>query len=157
MNCVRFCFWRCLWPFCLCMKYPGNRWTDLRQIHTEDVFSPLLGRVWRSKVKGKGHQEQKRYFRLNFGGLHAVCCILMHQSSHFATKLYHQDYTTDLQLLLLRKDSLVSFLGVCKTVCPMLSARCLSVCLSVVSVCNVGVSWPNGWTDQDETWRASSK
>ena len=27
----------------------------------------------------------------------------------------------------------------------------LSVCLSV---CDVGVLWPNGWTDQDETWRA---
>ena len=27
----------------------------------------------------------------------------------------------------------------------------LSVCLSV---CNVRALWPNGWTDQDETWRA---
>jgi len=25
------------------------------------------------------------------------------------------------------------------------------VCLSVLSVCNVGVLWPNGWMDQDET------
>ena len=33
----------------------------------------------------------------------------------------------------------------------------LSVCLSVLSVspvCNVGVLWPKGWMDQDETWRA---
>jgi len=35
---------------------------------------------------------------------------------------------------------------VCKTVRPMLSDRC--------PVCNVGVLWPNGWTDQDETWHA---
>jgi len=42
---------------------------------------------------------------------------------------------------------------VCRTVRPMLSDRC-PVCLSVLSVCNVGVLWPNGWTDQDETWRA---
>ena len=30
------------------------------------------------------------------------------------------------------------------------------VCLScpVLSVCNIGVLWPNGWTDQDETWHA---
>ena len=30
------------------------------------------------------------------------------------------------------------------------------VCLSCLfcPVCNVGVSWPNGWMDQDETWRA---
>ena len=41
---------------------------------------------------------------------------------------------------------------VCKTVCPMLSDRC-PVCLSC-PVCNVGALWPNGWMDQDETWRA---
>jgi len=29
----------------------------------------------------------------------------------------------------------------------------LSVCLSC-PVCNVGILWPNGWTDQDETWHA---
>jgi len=39
---------------------------------------------------------------------------------------------------------------VCKTVRPMLSVRCLSV----LSVCNVCTLWPNGWTDQDETWHA---
>ena len=36
---------------------------------------------------------------------------------------------------------------VCKTVRPMLLVRCLSVC-------DVGILWPNGWTDQDETWHA---
>jgi len=41
---------------------------------------------------------------------------------------------------------------VCKTVRPMLPDRCLSV----LSVGNVGVLWPNGWTDQDETWRAGT-
>jgi len=25
----------------------------------------------------------------------------------------------------------------------------------VLSVCNVGVLWPNGWMDQDETWHGS--
>jgi len=35
-------------------------------------------------------------------------------------------------------------------VCPILSDRCLSVC-PVLSVCNVGVLWPNGWMDQGET------
>ena len=40
----------------------------------------------------------------------------------------------------------------------MLSDRCLSV-LAVCPVmpcsdCDVGVLWPNGWMDQDETWRA---
>jgi len=32
----------------------------------------------------------------------------------------------------------------------MLSVRC-PVCLSV---CDVRALWPNGWTDQDETWHA---
>jgi len=43
---------------------------------------------------------------------------------------------------------------VCKTVRPMLSDRCLS-CLSVLAVLSVmlvGVLWPNGLTDQHETW-----
>ena len=40
---------------------------------------------------------------------------------------------------------------VCKSVRPMLSESCLSV-LSCLSVCNVGVLWPNGWMDQDATW-----
>ena len=28
------------------------------------------------------------------------------------------------------------------------------VCVSCLSVCDVHALWPNGWTDQDETWRA---
>jgi len=40
---------------------------------------------------------------------------------------------------------------VCKTVRPMLSDR--RPVLSVLSVCNVGALWPNGWMDQNETWR----
>ena len=34
-------------------------------------------------------------------------------------------------------------------VCPMLS----DCCLSLLSVCHVGVLLPNGWMDQDETWQ----
>ena len=34
----------------------------------------------------------------------------------------------------------------------MLSDSC--PVLSVLSVCDVGALWPNGWTDQDETWHA---
>jgi len=36
------------------------------------------------------------------------------------------------------------------TVRLMLSDRC--PVLSVLSFCNVGVLWPNGWMDQDATW-----
>jgi len=38
-----------------------------------------------------------------------------------------------------------------KMVRRMLSDHC-HVCLSVLSVCNVRVLWPNGWMDQGETW-----
>ena len=37
---------------------------------------------------------------------------------------------------------------VCKMVCPVLLDRCLSY----LSVCDVGVLWPNTWMDQNETW-----
>jgi len=40
---------------------------------------------------------------------------------------------------------------VCKTVRPMLSDGCLS-CLFDCPICDVGVLWPNGWMDKDETW-----
>ena len=41
---------------------------------------------------------------------------------------------------------------VCKTVRPMLSVCCLSC--PVLSVCDFRALWPNGCTDQDETWHA---
>jgi len=36
------------------------------------------------------------------------------------------------------------------------SVVCLScpVCLSLCPVCDVRALWPNGWTDQDESWHA---
>ena len=43
-----------------------------------------------------------------------------------------------------------SWVTVYKMVHSMLSDRCLSV----LSVCDVRALWPNGWTDQDETWHA---
>jgi len=49
--------------FSLCMKYFGNRWTDLRQIHMEDVFGPSLGRVWRSRSKVKVIRDKNGIFR----------------------------------------------------------------------------------------------
>ena len=54
--------------FCLCMKCLGNRWTDLRQIHTEDVFGPSLGQVWRSRSKANNTRDQ-----MAFSALSAAC------------------------------------------------------------------------------------
>ena len=56
-------FWRCLWLFRLCMKYLGNRWTDLHQIHREGVFGPSLGWVWMSRSKVKVTTDKKRGFQ----------------------------------------------------------------------------------------------
>ena len=41
-----------------------------------------------------------------------------------------------------------------KTIRPMLSGRCpvLYVLFVCLSVSDVGVLWPNGWMDQNETW-----
>jgi len=47
-------------------------------------------------------------------------------------------------------NSNVFWATVCKTVRPKLLGRC--VFCPVLSVCDVGVLWPNGWMDQDETW-----
>jgi len=48
---------------------------------------------------------------------------------------------------------------VCKTVRPMLSGHFhdSAGCLSCLSDCNITVSWPHGWMDQDETWHAGCR
>jgi len=46
--------------------------------------------------------------------------------------------------------SLPCWATVCKMVCPCYQAVVLSVC----PVCDIGVLWPNGSMDQDETWHA---
>ena len=51
----------------------------------------------------------------------------------------------------IHNDLINLWVTICKTVCPMLSDV---VCLSCLSVYNVGVVWANGWIDQYETWHA---
>jgi len=45
-----------------CMKHLRNRWTDLHQLHTQYVFGPSLGRVWRSRSKVKVTRDKKWHF-----------------------------------------------------------------------------------------------
>jgi len=40
------------------------------------------------------------------------------------------------------------------TVCKMVPLSLWTIVLYVCPVCDIGVLWPNGWTDQDETWHA---
>jgi len=75
LDCGRLCFWRRRSvEFCLCVKYLGNRWTDLRQIHTEDVFDPSLGRVWRSGQRSKLTGTKNSIFR---PFRRPVCCLCL--------------------------------------------------------------------------------
>ena len=65
----------------------------------------------------------------------------------------HKKRGSTFVIITLEKLVLIFFGGeatVCKTVRSVLSDRYLSV----LSVCNVGVLWPNAWMDQDETWNA---
>ena len=56
---VRFCFSAvCNKLFCLLLKYLGDRRMDLCQIHREDVFGPLLGRVWMSSSKVRATRDK---------------------------------------------------------------------------------------------------
>ena len=70
--------------------------------------------------------------------------------------IFHQllcswsNIVSDVMTLWQDRKCLYYWATVCKMVCPMLSVRCLSV----LSVCDVCALWPNGWTDQDETWQA---
>jgi len=43
------------------VKYLVNRWTDLRQIHMEDMFGPSLRRVWKSRSKVKVIKDKKAF------------------------------------------------------------------------------------------------
>jgi len=59
----------------------------------------------------------------------------------------HQTYV----LLQLSVRPQGGFMGEPLLVRPMLRDRC-----HVLSVCNIGVLWPNGWMDQDATWYGDS-
>jgi len=53
-----------LWICYLWIKYLRNCWMDLRQIHTEDVFDPSLGHVWRSKSRSLGTKKNSIFLAL---------------------------------------------------------------------------------------------
>ena len=57
--------------FYFCMKHLWNRWTDLRQIHREDMFGPSLRRIWMWESKVKVTRDKSGIFG-PFGGLRAV-------------------------------------------------------------------------------------
>jgi len=90
------------------MKYLGNRGTDLRKIHMEDVFGLSLGRVWmsRSKVKVTSDKNEKvqHFFRTSpqgrgprgpcmrcmFGKTSLALVIIVINWQRFHTHLYKE-------------------------------------------------------------------
>ena len=72
VNCARFCFWLCMWRFCLCVKYLWNCWTALHQIHRENVFGPSLGRVWMSRPPRTKNGILGRYLRSRWTDLQHI-------------------------------------------------------------------------------------
>jgi len=71
VNCWRLFLVPSVCFICLQVKYLGNQWTDLRQIHTQDVFGPSIRWVWQSRSKVKVTRDKNGIFR-PFGGLCAV-------------------------------------------------------------------------------------
>jgi len=57
--------------FLVRMKYLWNRWMDLHQIHTEDVFGSSFRWVWMSRSKVKVNTDKNGIFD-PFGSLRAV-------------------------------------------------------------------------------------
>jgi len=83
-----------------------------------------------------------------------LACITCYQSqrcNHTVLSWGHIKHSQDFIVEL--NDTVHFWATFCKTVRNMLSERC-PLC-PVFHVCDVGVFWPNGWMDQDETtWRA---
>jgi len=83
-----------------------------------------------------------------------VICTLLQTDNHatWCQRLISQ-FLAGQMLFLTPSQQCHSFhwATVCRMVRPMLLDCCLS-CLSVLSVCDIGVLWPNGWMDQGETW-----
>jgi len=67
-----------LWVVRLCVKYLGNRWTDLRQIHNKDVPGPSLGRVWMSRSKVKVPRKKRHFSALSAACAQFTVCLVKH-------------------------------------------------------------------------------
>jgi len=65
------------------MKYLGNRLTDLRPIHTEDLALAGTSLKDKVKVKGQGHQGQKRHFWPFRRPACCLCLVKQHLASSF--------------------------------------------------------------------------
>ena len=91
-------FWHRQSVFCLCMKYLGNRWTDLRHIHTRR-------RVWsvaRTSLKVKVKDQRSRSpgtKRRHFSAVSAACVRFMFGKTSLASS-YLFIYLTWTEVLL---------------------------------------------------------
>jgi len=115
-----------------CTKSPGPRPTSIPSgilIHPAIWPTTDMGRKMGGQYPFGGSSPSNTMWS---GPRPTFLTIYLQPANHLAT--VHQRHRQD------RQNSHP------KTVCPMLSDRCLS-CLSVL--------WPNGWVDQDKTWHAA--
>ena len=140
------------------------RWQDknnlLQLCRTGSVWGPIP--VW-NKSRKEGHLNDKSSASALISQVWCIAmfAFLSQTLSHFYILARWWPNTLGTQVcpsvhmyVCPSTKSLSDFwVTVSKAVSPMLSDHCLS-CLSVCPVCNVGVLWPNSWTDQDKTWHA---
>ena len=73
--------------FCLCMKYLGNCWMDLCQIHRKDMFGPSHWPVWMSRSPGTKMEKALRHPHCNACKACAIYRMLQVTSS--SSRLTH--------------------------------------------------------------------
>jgi len=76
-----------------------------------------------------------------------ICVVVSSLQKPFQTHLFDWRFYFCSCFLQYMSDYLLKWFALCyrTVVCPV----CLP-CLCILSVCNVGALWPNGWMDQDE-------
>jgi len=84
-------------------------------------------------------------------GIHNYIAVRPHMQVHVVLR-QHGWYGQTRDLSHVMVFSRPFWATVCETVRRMLSDRCPVG--PILSVCNVDVMRPNGWMDQDQTWRA---
>ena len=96
VNCGRFCFWhrQSVVFFVSVWNILG---TDLCQIHTEDMFGPSLGQVWRSRSRSnvKVTSDKKRHFLALLAACVRFMFVKISLASSFHLSLHQQLHLKD--------------------------------------------------------------
>jgi len=94
------------------------------------------------------HIRRRPFFRAD--QLHVQYLVTSNAQALYALKILRVHGLCDSAIQAVFSSVFGFWATVCKTVRPMLLGRCLS-CPVCLSLCDVRVLWPNGWTNQDAT------